>query len=218
MPGFLDGAFAIINLRFDPNMKFILGKKIGMTEMFAADGKRIPVTLVQAGPCQVTQVKTKESDGYAAVQLGYGKIADKKIRKSEAKKPFESLKEYRTAEKDAAVSVGDQIDVAIFKEGELVKVAGISKGKGYQGAVKRFGFGGRKSCTHGQKHEMRNVGSVGMGGASIRKGRKMPGRMGADRITVKNLKIAKVDPQNNILAIRGAVPGRKGTLMEIRGE
>lgn len=99
-----------------------------------------------------------------------------------------------------------------------MKVAGTSKGKGFQGAVKRHGFAGRKSCTHGQKHELRNVGSVGMGGASIRKGRRMPGRMGADRVTVKNLKVVKIDAQNNILAIRGAVPGRKGTLIEIRGE
>ncbi len=188
-----------------------------MTEMFAANGRRMPVTLVEAGPCQVTQIKTKESDGYAAVQLGYGKVAEKRVKKSQVKKPFETLKEYRLGEKDTAANLGDNIDVAIFKEGDVVKVAGISKGKGFQGAVKRHGFGGRKSCTHGQKHELRNVGSVGMGGASIRKGRRMPGRMGADRITVKNLKIAKVDLQNNIIAIRGAVPGRKGTLMEIRG-
>lgn len=189
-----------------------------MTEIFAADGKKTPVTLVEAGPCQITQVKTKESDGYAALQLGYGNIDPKKARKSQVKKPFETIKEYRLAAKDATANVGDKIDVTIFKDGDIVKVAGISKGKGFQGAVKRHGFGGRKSVTHGTKHEIRNVGSVGMGGAAIRKGRKMPGRMGADRITVKNLKIVKVDSQNNILAIRGAVPGRKGTLMEIRGE
>jgi len=199
-------------------MKFILGKKIGMTEIFAADGKRMPVTLVQAGPCHVTQVKSKKSDGYAAVQFGFGDIAAKRIKKSQAKKPFANIKENRTDENDAAMNLGDKIDVTIFKEGDTVKVAGISKGKGFQGAVKRHGFGGRKSCTHGQKHELRNVGSVGMGGASIRKGRRMPGHMGVDRVTVKNLKIVKVDAQNNILAIKGAVPGNKGTLMEIRGE
>ncbi len=199
-------------------MKFILGKKIGMTEVFAANGKRMPVTLIEAGPCQITQVKSKESDGYTAIQLGYGIITEKRVAKSQNKKPFVNIREYRTAENDAVANLGDKIDVTIFKEGELVKVAGITKGKGFQGAVKRYGFGGRKSCTHGTKHEIRNVGSVGMGGASIRKGRKMPGRMGAERVTVKNLKIVKVDSQNNILAIKGAVPGRKGTLMEIRGE
>jgi large subunit ribosomal protein L3 len=199
-------------------MKFILGKKIGMTEMFAANGKRVPVTLVEAGPCQVTQVKTKESDGYAAVQLGFGSIAQKRIKKSQAKKPFGSMKENRTTEKDAAMNLGDKVDVTIFKEGDLVKVAGLSKGKGFQGAVKKHGFKGRHTTTHGTKHELRNVGSIGMGGASIRKGKKMPGRMGVDRVSVKNLKIAKVDSEKNILAIRGAVPGTKGTLLEIRGE
>ncbi len=189
-----------------------------MSEIFATDGKKTPVTLIEAGPCQVTQVKTKENDGYTAVQLGYESIDSKKVKKSQAKKPFKSIKEYRLTQKDAAANLGDKIDVTIFKEGDVVKVAGTSKGKGFQGAVKRHGFAGRKSCTHGQKHELRNVGSVGMGGASIRKGRRMPGRMGADRVTVKNLKVVKIDAQNNILAIRGAVPGRKGTLIEIRGE
>ena len=189
-----------------------------MTEIFAADGKRTPVTLIEAGPCQVIQLKSKENDGYVAAQLGYEEIAAKRIKKSQTKKPYVNIREYRMAESDAALNLGDKIDVSIFKEGDIVKVAGISKGKGFQGAVKLYGFGGRKSCTHGQKHELRNVGSVGMGGASIRKGRHMPGRMGVDRVTVKNLKIVKVDAQNNILAIKGAVPGSKGTLMEVRGE
>ena len=115
------------------------------------------------------------------------------------------------------MKAGDVVSVANFQEGDKVKVAGISKGKGFQGAVKRHGFKGQQTCTHGTKHELRNLGSVGMGEASIRKGKKMPGRMGAERITVGNLKIVKIDPENNLLALRGAVPGNKGTLLEIRG-
>lgn len=199
-------------------MKFILGKKIGMTEIFAEDGKRIPVTMVEAGPCQVTQVKTKKSDGYDAISLGFGIVTEKRVKKSQAKTPFRNIKEYRVEGETVDLKAGDKIDAGtFFKEGDVVKVAGISKGKGFQGAVKRYGFGGRKSCTHGTKHEIRNVGSVGMGGASIRKGRKMPGRMGVERVTVKNLKIVKIDASKNLIAVKGAIPGHKGTLLEIRG-
>jgi large subunit ribosomal protein L3 len=199
-------------------MKFILGKKIGMTEIFAADGKRMPVTMVEAGPCQVAQIRTKDNDGYSAVSLGFMPIPEKRIKKSQVKSPFYFIKECRTKEGDAELKVGDKVEaVTAFKEGDIVKVAGISKGKGFQGAVKRYHFGGRKACTHGQKHELRNVGSVGMGGASIRKGRRMPGRMGYERVTIKNLKIVKIDAAHNLMAIEGAVPGNKGTLLEIRG-
>lgn len=198
-------------------MKFILGKKIGMTEIFADDGKKIPVTIIQAGPCAVTQLKTIEKDGYFSVQIGFEEIAEKRIKKSRARKPFRFLKEYRQQDGASELKAGDLVRVADFKEGDTVKVAGISKGKGFQGAVKKHGFKGRQTCTHGTKHELRNVGSVGMGEASIRKGRKMPGRMGAERITVKNLKVFKVDLEKNLMAIRGAVPGHKGTLLEIRG-
>ena len=188
-----------------------------MTETFAADGKRTPVTLIQAGPCIVTQVKTKETDGYSAIQVGFENIGEKKVKKSQTKKPFNHIKECRTEGTDAVLKAGDRIDTTIFAEGDTVKVSGITKGKGYQGVVKKFGFGGRQSVTHGTKHEIRNVGSVGMGGASIRKGRKMPGHMGTERVTVKNLKIVKIDSEKNILAVRGALPGPKGTLLEIRG-
>jgi large subunit ribosomal protein L3 len=199
-------------------MKFILGKKIGMTEIFAEDGKRMPVTLVEAGPCQVAQIKTKENDGYSAVGLGFDAIPAKRVKKGQAKCPYYYIKECRTDGEEIGLKAGDKVEaVTFFKEGDIVKVSGISKGKGTQGAVKRYGFGGRQSCTHGQKHEMRNVGSVGMGGASIRKGRKMPGRMGSDRVTVTNLKIVKIDAAKNLMAIEGAIPGNKGTLLEIRG-
>jgi large subunit ribosomal protein L3 len=198
-------------------MKFLLGKKIGMTEIFAADGKKTPVTMIEAGPCQVTQIKTKENDEYSAVQLGFGQITDRRIKKGQAKKPFHSIKEFRMEADNTELKAGDQIQAASFKEGDLVKISGISKGKGYQGVVKKYGFKGRLSCTHGTKHELRNVGSVGMGGASIRKGRKMPGRMGFERVSVKNLKIIKIDADKNLLAVCGAVPGNKGTLLEIRG-
>jgi len=208
MPGFL----------YVLTMKFILGKKIGMTEIFEADGKRTPVTLVLAGPCQVTQVKTKENDGYAALQIGFDAIDAKRAKKSEAKKLFRCIREYKNGEDQAGLKTGDRIDVTIFKEGDTVKVAGLTKGKGFQGAVKKHGFKGRLSVTHGTKHELRNVGSVGMGGAAIRKGRKMPGRMGVDRVTVKNLKVARVDAENNLLAIKGAVPGNKGTILEIQAQ
>jgi large subunit ribosomal protein L3 len=197
-------------------MKFILGKKIGMTEIFAADGKKTPVTIIKAGPCLITQRKTIEKDGYVAVQIGFEKISEKKIKRIQAKTPFRFLREFRLQGDVAEMKAGDLIKASDFSEGETVKVAGVSKGKGFQGAVKKHGFKGRQTCTHGTKHELRNVGSVGMGEASIRKGRKMPGRMGADRVTVKNLKIAHVDAEQNLIALKGAVPGNKGTLLEIR--
>lgn len=198
-------------------MKFILGKKIGMTEIFAPDGKKIPATLIEAGPCTITQLKNEEKDGYQAVQFGFGALGQKKIKKSQNKKPFYFFKECRAGKETLNFKIGDSIRIADFKEGDLVKISGFSKGKGFQGAVKKHGFKGRLSCTHGTKHELRNVGSVGMGGAAIRKGRKMPGRMGNEKITVKNLKIIKIDSDKNLMAICGAVPGNKGTLLEIRG-
>lgn len=197
-------------------MKFILGKKIGMTEVFMMDGKKVPVTLVQAGPCTVTQVKTAQKDGYIAAQIGFERLNEKKIKKSAAKKPFRFLREFRIGA-DEEIKEGDVLEVKVFEEGQKVKVVGISKGKGFQGAVKRHGFKGQQTCTHGTKHELRTLGSVGMGEASIRKGKKMPGRMGQARVTVKNLKIVKVDTKNNLIALKGAVPGNKGVLLEIKG-
>ena len=185
-----------------------------MSQIFDGKGDVIPVTLIEAGPCQIIQLKTEEKDGYQAVQVGFKKIEKKKkIKKPMEGKPFQFLREF----KDGQYKVGDMIDVSIFQEGEKVKVSGISKGKGFQGGVKRWGFSGR-NATHGVKHEHRTLGSTGSSFPErVIKGRKMPGRMGYDRTTVKNLDIVKVDKENHLLVVKGAVPGRRGTLLEIRG-
>jgi large subunit ribosomal protein L3 len=196
-------------------MKFILGLKLGMAQTFDEKGSPVPVTLIEAGPCEVTQIKTKEKDGYQAVQIGFKKIEKKKkIKKPMKEKPYLWLREF----KDGEYKVGDKIDASIFQEGDIVKVSGISKGKGFAGAVKRWGFKGRLSVSHGTKHELRTLGSVGMSVPErVAKGKKMAGRMGFERVTVKNLEVVKVDKENHLLAIKGAIPGRRGTLLEIRG-
>ncbi|MDO8551327.1 MAG: 50S ribosomal protein L3 [bacterium] len=179
-------------------MKFLLGKKLRMSQIFDEKGDVVPVTLVEAGPCYVTQVKTKEKDGYDAMQIKY----KNKRRESPA----------------WGGNVGDIIDVSIFHEGDKVKISGISKGKGFAGVVKKWGFKGRQSVSHGTKHELRTPGSTGSSQPDrVRKGKKLAGRMGADRVTVKNLKIAKVDKEKNMLFVRGAIPGHPGTFLEIRG-
>jgi len=191
------------------------------------DDKVIPVTVVQAGPVTITQMKTKENDGYEAVQVGFGKA--KKLNRPQAghlqkiKNNKENikddllrdLKEFRAPSTDEYV-LGQQIDVSIFNEGDYVKVSGITKGRGFQGVVKRHGFhGGPK--THGQKNRHRAPGSIGATAPQrIMPGRKMAGRMGGTRTTVKNLKIVGIDKEKNILMIKGAVPGSRGTLLEIR--
>ena len=190
-----------------------------MSQIFDEKGNQIPVTLVEAGPCQVTQIKTKEKPDSAApsVQIGFIKLKEKKVKKAQKQKPFRYLREFRGDLDISKYKVGDEIRVSIFKEGDLVKVSGISKGKGFAGVVKRWGFAG-KSTTHGTKHEVRTPGSVGaVTPPRVVKGRKMAGRMGYQRITIRNLKIIKVDPENNLLAVKGALPGAKGTLLEIRG-
>jgi len=195
-------------------MKFILGKKIKMSQIFDKEGNCIPVTIVEAGPCYVTQLKTKEKDGYEAVQIGFEKLKEKKITKSKQKKPFRYLREFRDDPKN--YQLGQEINVSIFKEGDLVSVSGISKGKGFQGGVKRWGFSGRPS-THGTKHEERTLGSVGASTPSrVIKGKKMPGRTGGERVTIKNLEIVKIEPEKNLLYIKGAVPGSRGSLLEIK--
>ena len=205
------------------NMKFILGVKSDMSQMFDKEGNVIPVTLIEAGPCWVTQIKTKEPgtgensvrgmDGYEAIQLGFEKLKAKKVKKPQKQKPFRYLKEFRGD--ITKYKIGDKIDVSVFQEGDKVKISGISKGKGFAGGVKRWGFSGR-NATHGVKHEHRTLGSVGSSYPErVIKGRKMPGRMGFEKVTVKNLKVVKIDKENNLLAIKGAVPGRKGTLLEI---
>ncbi|OIO48809.1 50S ribosomal protein L3 [bacterium (Candidatus Gribaldobacteria) CG_4_8_14_3_um_filter_42_11] len=197
-------------------MPYILGKKIEMTQVFE-NGKVVPVTLVAVEPCVITQIKTKEKDGYEAVQLGLEKKKVIRVKKSEKGKEYKYLREFRVAFAPAASApkVGEQIDLSAFQAGDKVRVSGISKGKGFQGAVKRWGFHGR-NATHGVKHEHRTLGSVGSTDAArVFPGKKMPGRMGGDRTSVKNLMIMKIDIENNILAIKGAIPGRRGTLLEI---
>jgi len=205
-------------------MKFILGKKLEMSQIFDDNGKVIPVTLIKAGPCFVAQVKTKDGkDKYESVQIGFEELKKNKITKSKKKKPYKYLKEFKyqeigdkKQEPKKELKVGDKIDVSMFEQGDKVKISGISKGKGFAGIIKRHGFKS-KPASHGTKHEERAMGSVGPAFPQrVLKGRKMPGRMGYERITVKNLKIAKIDPENNLLAVKGAVPGRRGTLLEIR--
>jgi large subunit ribosomal protein L3 len=199
-------------------MKFLLGTKLEMTQIFDATGKVIPVTLVEAGPVVVTQIKTKEKDGYEAVQVGFGK-------KKKLSKPlkghmkdlgnFRWLREYRIAPDEA--KVGDKIGVSLFEEGDEVVVSGTSKGKGFQGVVKRHGFHGMDK-THGTKKKHRSPGSIGSRFPQhVRKGKRMAGRMGSDRVTRRNVKIVKIDKENNLIAVKGAVPGARGTLVEIRG-
>lgn len=183
-----------------------------MTQIWKED-KIVPVTLVEAGPCFVTQIKTKEKDGYDAVQIGYEKRT-KNIKKPLQDKPYRYLREFRNIVLE--VKVGDEINASSFALGDVVKVTGKAKGKGFQGGVKRWGFHGRKK-SHGAKHEERTIGSVGASFPShVIKGKKMPGRMGAGQHTVKTAKIVEIDNSNNIIAIKGAVPGRKGILLEIK--
>ena len=194
-------------------MTTIFGKKIGMSQIFSAEGATVPVTLIEAGPCKILQLKTKEKDGYQAVQVGFDPITKKiKMKKSAKGKEFKYVKEIRSIE---TPEVGSQIDVSVFKEGDIVDVTGTSKGKGFQGGVKRFGFHGRNK-GRGTKHEERTIGSVGAARPGrVQKGKNMPGRMGTERVTVKNLKIVKVDPEKNLLFVKGAVPGRSGIFLKI---
>jgi large subunit ribosomal protein L3 len=205
-------------------MKFILGIKRKMSQVFTEDGKVVPVTIVEAGPLVVTQVKNKEKDSYDAVQVGFGVKAEKNINKPQRKAMgdlgnFKYLKEFRLDGNDESkYQRGDKIDLSIFEVGDVIHVSGISKGKGFQGVVKRHGFAGGPR-THGQKHSERAPGSIGSTGPQrVFKGKKMAGRMGSDRVTVKNLKIVQVDKENNLLFVSGAIPGRPGTLLELRSK
>ena len=182
--------------------------------MFDEKKNVIPITLVEAGPCFVLQVKTKEKDGYESTQIGFEKLKEKRVKKPAQNKPYRYIKESKVGTQE--LKVGDRVDLTSFEEGEKVIISSVSKGKGFAGAVKKWGFHGR-NASHGVKHEERTIGSVGSAFPQrVIKGKKMPGRMGADRTTVKGLKISKIDLENNILAVKGAVPGRKGTLLEIK--
>jgi len=202
-------------------MKFILGKKLGMSQFFGEDGRVTPVTLVEALSCYVVQAKTKENDGYQSVQVGFGEIKERKvkkpqkghIKKANLENNFSGFKEF----KEIDLKVGDEINISVFNEGDKVKVSGISKGKGFQGVVKRHGFAGMPA-SHGTKHCLRAPGSIGSGWPQrVFKGMRMGGRMGAERVSVRGLEIAKIDTENGIIAIKGAVPGKKGTILEIVG-
>jgi large subunit ribosomal protein L3 len=195
--------------------KFILGKKLGMSQMFDEKGRIVPVTLVLAGPCEVLQAKTIEKDGYRASQIGFDKIEkERKIKKTMKGKPYRFLKEIKGMESKA----GETILASVFQIGDKVNISGVSKGKGFQGAVKRWGFHGHPA-THGVKHETRELGAIGsVFPQRVIKGKKMPGRMGFGRITVKGLEVVKVEVENNLLVVRGAVPGRIGTFLEIKGQ
>jgi len=199
--------------------KFILGKKIEMSQIFDEDGNVVPVTLLKAGPCYVLQKKTSDKDGYSSFQIGFEKITKKnKIKKPMKGKEYKYIRETRVENDEALkeAKTGDKIDASVFEKGDKVKVSSVSKAKGFQGGVKRWGFSGR-GATHGVKHEHRTIGSIGSAYPQrVIKGRKMPGRMGGERVTVKNLEVAKIDLDNNMIALKGAVPGSRGTLVEIK--
>lgn len=203
--------------------KAIIGKKVGMTQIFDENGKVIPVTVVEAGPCVVSQKKTVETDGYNAVQIGYGDVRPKLVNKpmkghfdKSDVAPKKVLKECRFDD-ISSYNIGDIIKVDIFENGEKVDVIGTSKGKGYAGVIKRWNFRRLKE-THGTGPTVRKGGSIGACSDPSRvfKGKKMAGHLGAERVTVKNLKIAKIDSENNLIAIKGAVPGPNGGIVLIR--
>ena len=222
-------------------VKGIIGKKVGMTQLFDENGKVIPVTVIEAGPCTVVQKKTVESDGYQAVQLGFGEVSAKKVNKAAAghfKKanvaPKKTLREFRL-EDVSAMNVGDVLKADVFAAGDKVDVAGVSKGRGYQGVIKRFGQQGgvskgkgyqgvikryglhRLRESHGTGPVARHAGSNGSTSTPSRvfPGKRLPGHMGFVRVTVQNLTVVKVDTENNLIAVKGAVPGSKGTIVTL---
>ncbi len=235
-------------------MKYILGKKLNMTQIFKEDGAVVPVTKIQAGPCTVVQVKTEDKDGYMAVQFGYGERKEKNVAKPQrghikGLQNFRYLREMRISRIAAASKAprrggqanggknssrvqssapgragevelkrGDKIDVSIFKKGDMVEVVSVSKGKGFQGVVKRHGFHG-SPASHGHKDQLRMPGSIGATGpAHVFKGVRMPGHMGSKRVTVKNLKIVGVDADKDVMYVKGAVPGARNGLILIQGK
>ncbi|GAA4805965.1 50S ribosomal protein L3 [Litoribaculum gwangyangense] len=204
-------------------MSGLIGKKIGMTSIFDDNGKNIPCTVIEAGPCIVTQVRTKEVDGYEAVQLGFDDATEKSATKADqghAKKAGTSVKrkivEFKGFEEE--YKLGDAITVEHFVEGEFVDISGTSKGKGFQGVVKRHGFGGVGQATHGQHNRLRAPGSIGAASypARVFKGMKMAGRTGGDSVKVENLRVLKVVPEKNLLVVKGCVPGHKNSYVIIR--
>jgi len=202
-------------------MKALLGRKLGMTQIFNEEGKAVPVTVIQAGPCVVVQTKTAKTDGYEAIQVGFGEQKESRVIKplkghfTKAQvKPLRFLREFRL-ENAADYKVGQEIGADIFQAGDQVDVSGISKGKGFAGGIKRHNFS-RGPMAHGSKYHRRS-GSLGaLGPNRVFKGRKMPGRMGFDKVTVQNLQIVKVDKERNLILVKGAIPGPKKALVTIK--
>lgn len=199
-------------------MSGIIGKKVGMTSIYDVNGKNIPCTVIEAGPCVVTQVKTTETDGYNALQLGFGDQKEHRMNKPQmghfkksGSTPKKKIVEFRDFEGEHVL--GSTVSVDIFQEGEFVDVAGTSKGKGFQGVVKRHGFRGVGDATHGQHNRLRAPGSIGAASypARVFKGMRMAGQMGNERVKVTNLQVMKVFPEKNILVVKGAIPGAKNS-------
>jgi large subunit ribosomal protein L3 len=208
-------------------MAAIIGRKVGMTQLFGDDGTRIPVTVIEAGPCPVTAVRDSERDGYAAVQLGFDEVGERKLtraelghlRKADAG-PLRTLVEFRDEDlgSDDGPKVGDLARVDQFEPGQRVKVSGVAIGKGFQGTIRRHNFA-RGPMTHGS-HNVRAPGSIGASAdpARVFKGLRMPGRMGGRRVTQRRLEVAEVDPERNLLLVRGAVPGPRNSTVEVRSD
>ena len=204
-------------------MSGLIGKKIGMTSLYDEKGNNLACTIIEAGPCVVTQIKNEEKDGYNSVQLGFLDKKERNINKAEAghfknakTAPKSNLFEFKNFQNE--LSVGDVLNVDHFSEGEFVDISGTSKGKGFQGVVKRHGFAGVGQSTHGQHNRLRAPGSIGAASypARVFKGMKMAGQMGNEKVTVQNLKVIKVVPEKNLLVIKGCVPGHKNSIVTIR--
>lgn len=200
----------------------LLGKKLGMTSLYTDDGRQLPCTVIEAGPCSVVQIKNSDKDGYSAVQIGYGEVAERHLnnpRRGHFKKagvePMRHLKEFRNPENE--YKVGDQLTVEQFQPGDKVRISATSIGRGFQGVVKRHHFGGVGMTTHGQSDRQRHPGSVGQSSypSRIFKGIRMAGQMGSKRTTVRNLEVIETLPDQNLILIRGSVPGPKNSIVEI---
>ncbi|MCL2435398.1 MAG: 50S ribosomal protein L3 [Lentimicrobiaceae bacterium] len=205
-------------------MSGLIGKKIGMTSIFEASGKIIPCTVIEAGPCVVTQVKTVEKDGYSAIQLGFDEKKEKRTPKAlkghfakAGTSPKKVLKEFTRFEEGSRKKFGEVLDVSVFVEGEYVDVSGISKGKGFQGVVKRHGFSGVGDQSHGQHNRLRAPGSLGASSwpSRVMKGMRMAGRMGGQNVKMINLQIVKLVPEKNLVVVKGSVPGPNGSYLII---
>jgi large subunit ribosomal protein L3 len=198
----------------------ILGRKVGMTTIYSEEGKQVPVTLIQAGPCPIVKIRTQEKDGYQSIQIGFDEVSENKVNKPDLGqfkknniKPHKILKEFR--ELDG--KVGDLITVENFTKGDKVKISGTSKGRGFQGVVKRHHFGGIGMVTHGQSDRLRHPGSIGASSypSRVLKGLRMAGRMGGKKTSVRNMEVVDIYPEQNLILIKGSVPGAKNGLLEI---